>query len=197
MSQTYEFNTLKACRKLNLELSDLNHSDYGYNCVIQIMHYYRMKDMYDIYINNKKYNRKYIFKYYDYEQVFKTGFNRFETGFMIQNMRNEKNNLLNMFVSNYHFYKSDRNMNMFYSSVNLLKRIYDYILIFEEDKENEFDSTLENNRLNDMISAFNLYYTLLHKESLLSDNEMEKLINEVHSLEDIQKMSSHLKNKNK
>ncbi len=184
MSQTYEFNTLKACRKLNLELSDLNHSDYGYNCVIQIMHYYRMKDMYDIYINNKKYNRKYIFKYYDYEQVFKTGFNRFETGFMIQNMRNEKNNLLNMFVSNYHFYKSDRNMNMFYSSVNLLKRIYDYILIFEEDKENEFDSTLENNRLNDMISAFNLYYTLLHKESLLSDNEMEKLINEVIPLND-------------
>ncbi len=195
MSQIYEFNTLKACRKLNLELSDLNHSDYGYNCVIQIMHYYRMKDMYDIYINNKTYNRTYIFKYYDYEQVFKNGFNRYITGFKIQDMRNEKNNLLNMFVSNYHFYKSDRNMNMFYASVNLLKRIYDYILIFEEHKK--FDSTLENNRLNDMIYAFNLYYTMLHKESLLSDNEMEKLMNEVHSLEDIQKMSSHLKNKNK
>jgi hypothetical protein len=188
MNESFEFNSEKACRKLNLELSDIEHNNYGYSYAIQIMHYYRFKDMYDICVNNKKYNRKYSFKYYDYETVFKNGFNRFEMGFVIQNMRNEKNNMLNIFVSNYHFYRHDKNMNMFYASVNLLKRIYDYILFFEkEESETEFNSNFENNRLNDMIYAFNLYYTMLNKEKFLSDRDMNNLLNEYFPQENIHK----------
>lgn len=187
MVESYEYNTQKACNKLNIQLTDIEHNNYGYSCAIKIMHYYRMKDMYDICINNKKYNRKYSFKYYDYEQVFKDGFNHFETGFMIQDMRKEKNDMLNIFASNYHFYRHDKNINMFYVSVNLLKRIYDYILFFEEqkDKETEFNSNLENHRLNDMIYAFNLYYTMLNKEDLINDHDFNKLLNEEHNINDI------------
>jgi hypothetical protein len=187
MSEIYESMTKKYANKFNLELSDLVHSDYGYSCALKIMHYYRIKDMYDICVNNKKYNRTFLFRYYDYETVFKNGFNRFEMGFVIQNMRNEKNNMLNHFVSNYHFYRHDKNNNMFYASINLLKRIYEYILIFEQEKESEFNSILENNRLNDMIYAFHLYYTMLNKEEFLSDREIHNLLTEYFPQEDVNK----------
>ncbi len=188
MSEIYELITEKYARKFNLELSDLVHSDYGYSCAIQIMHYYRFKDMYSAYIHKKSYNRHFLFKYYDYQNAFKNGFNHFETGFMIQIMRKDKNDMLNHFVSNYHFYRYDKNSNMLYVSVNLLKRIYDYITLFEEmNEDKEFNTILENHRLNDMICAFNLYYTMLNKEQFLSTDEMHNLLTEYFPQENIHK----------
>lgn len=168
----YKFKTEKYARKVNLQLSDLVHSNYGYSCVIQIMNYCRSKDIYDSYVNNKKYNRKFFFKYYDYEFLF---YNRFT----IQNMEKDKHDMLKQFVLNYHFYRFDEN-NMFYISINLLKRINDYILFFENEnnREMEFNSILENHYLNDMIYAFNLYYTMLNKEEFLSNREMNNLLTE-------------------
>ena len=182
---SYEYETEKTCRKLNLELHDLVHSDYGYNCAIQFMHYYRMKDIYDISINNKTYNRTYLFKYFDYENLFKTGFNRIEMGFQLHEMRYNKNQCLNTFISNYQFYRLDRNINMYYVSKNIIQTLYKYASLFENNNENPISESDENNCLNDLIYAFNLYYTMLNKENMISDDEMDKLTSEKHNIYDI------------
>lgn len=182
---SYEYETEKICRKLNIELHDLVHNDYGYSCVIQFMHYYRMKDIYDISINNKTYNRTYLFKYFDYENLFKTGFNRIEMGFQLHEMRYNKNQCLNTFISNYQFYRLDRNINMYYASKNIIQTLYKYASLFENNSENPISESDENNCLNDLIYAFNLYYTMLNKENMISDDEMNKLTSEKHNIHDI------------
>jgi hypothetical protein len=204
-----EYLTEKACIKINtylrshindyveLNVTNLTHSDYGYQVVIEFMHYYRMKDMYDMYMNNKRYKRKFYFKYYDYENMFKTGFNRVEMSNHLHNLRFSKNNKLNDYVSNFHFYKADKNAIMYCVTVNVLKTMYQYADYFESLKNNanEYNIDTENHYLNDMIYAFHLYYTMLNKETFLSENEMDTLLNEYHSLEDIQKVRLQLKNK--
>ncbi len=185
---SYEFSTEKMCRKLNMGPTDVQYSEYGYSCAIQIMHYYRLKDMYDAHINNKTYNRTYLYKYYDYEQVFKNGFNRYDLGFTLNNMRNSKNNILKACEYNFKFYQYDNNEIMFQVCKNLVRTIYIYAQLFEKENEPHIICQVEeNDYLNDMIYAFHLYYTMLNKEQFLSEDEMNKLINERHPTEKIHK----------
>ncbi len=197
------------CRKLNSHLNlnlnyvNLEHSDYGYANAIQIMHYYRLKDMFDLYNENKRYKRKYYFKYYDYESLHKSGFNKFELGFMIHDLRTMKNVMINEYITNYYFYKYDKNVKMCSVCGNLIKTMINYVSYFDNLKKKEaseidpnyFNPDFENHYLNDMIYAFNLYYTMLNSESFLSDSEMSNLINEEHDIKDIEKISFELKNK--
>ncbi len=178
MSASYEYLTEKTCKNLNIKISDLIYSDYGYNCMIQFIHYYRMKDMYDTYIQNKKYNRKFIFNNYDYHRLFSNGFNYYEFSFQLHEMRNNKNKMLNIFVSNLQFYKMDKNIPMFLVSKNLIYILYKYASLFEnKDKKKHISQIDENNCLNDIIYGFNLYYYMLNKETFLSENEMNNLLN--------------------
>ncbi len=185
--------TENACRKLNsecnsnLNLINLKHSTYGYQIAMEFMHYYRMRDIYEIYNQNKRYKRKYYFKYYDYEGLFKNGFNKNQMNNQLLHLRSSKNEKIKIYVSNYQFYKRDKNKSMFIVTCNLLETMYNYADYFDNlhtssAELNHFNPDIENHYLNDMIYAFHLYYTMLDKEMLLSSDEMDKLMNEKHDI---------------
>lgn len=178
---SYKYLTEEVCSGLNINFNYIKSRNNGFTYVIQIIHYFRMKDMYKIYLANKKYNRKYIYNYcyFDFDNIFKTCTKYDDMENEIEKISKATINIIKIFISNAEFYQLDKNINMYKVSKNVIHTLYNYLLIFQDINCDNIIETDENNRLSDIIYAFNLYYYILNNENMLSDYEINKLYDNV------------------
>lgn len=160
---------------VGIKKEDVPFSQSAHNCTQNFVHYYRVKDAYDSSVNKLKYHY-YEFKVFPYKYNFIYENKIDNIQYMLYYLRNQKNDVLKPHVLNYRFFYYDKDKVMYYATKNVIKEFYRYTT-FISDKSlynpEEDDIYAQN-----MIDAYSLLFYLIDRAPLLSDYEMEKLMNE-------------------
>jgi hypothetical protein len=156
--------------------SEIPFSKKAYSIVQHYIHYYRLKDAFDAYVNKKPYvSYEYQYFAYDYKGFYDSlnEMNQNENAEILSQMRESKNRMMNAHMMNYRFYYYDNNKKMYYVTKNLIKAFYTHsAMILEMEGQNKEH---EDTYIHQLLHAYHLWEYLYSKESFLSVNDAYQL----------------------
>ena len=136
--------------------------------------YYRAKFAYDA----KKSEKPYVGDHY---MIFPDFYSKMVDTQDLLKYRESKNTILNAMVSNFRFYYYEKNSKMYHATKHVIRQLYIYCEFIENfDHSMTFQSYFQKETIYVMniIHAYNLFYYLLDQESILTDDQMNRLIHD-------------------